>query len=58
MEPSKAEKVLTLTEELMEVKKDKKVSNKTYNDEIKRITAEIQDLLDEKQTVTKDSKQN
>lgn len=50
-ETSKEEKVYNLTVELVDTKQRKKDSNKTYNEEIKRIQEEIEDLLsDDKET--------
>lgn len=45
-----ADKVLQLTVELVETKKLKKDSNKGFNEEIKRIQKEIEDLLTENET--------
>jgi hypothetical protein len=50
-EATKEEKVFQLTVELVDTKQRKKDSNKTYNDEVKRIQDEIEDLLaDDKET--------
>lgn len=50
-ELSKEEKVYNLTVELIDTKQRKKDSNKGYNEEIKRIQEEIEDLLsDDKET--------
>lgn len=45
VETSKEEKVFQLTVELLDTKQRRKDSNKAYNDEIKRIQGEIEDLL-------------
>jgi hypothetical protein len=50
-EATKEEKVYNLTVELIDTKQRKKDSNKGYNEEIKRIQEEIEDLLsDDKET--------
>ena len=46
-ETTKAEKVLQLTIELLDMKQKKKDSNKGFNDEIKRLNEEIEELLEE-----------
>lgn len=44
---SKEEKIYNLVVELEEAKKNKKISMRVHNEEIKRIQAEIKELLDE-----------
>jgi N-acetylglutamate synthase/N-acetylornithine aminotransferase len=52
-EVSTADKVLQLTIELAETRDRKKASVKGYNEEIKRIAAEIAELIvDDKETAT------
>ena len=43
---NKETKVFNLCQELEDMKKRKKATNKGYNEEIKRIQAEIKDLID------------
>jgi hypothetical protein len=43
---TKEEKVFQLCQELEDMQKKKKASSKAYNSEIKRLTAEIKDLVD------------
>jgi polyhydroxyalkanoate synthesis regulator phasin len=57
-ETSTAEKVLNLTKELIETKKLKKDSSKGFNEEIKRLQAEIVDLLKEDETANTNTKTN
>lgn len=47
VEPTKAEKVLQLTIELIDAKQRKRDSVKTYNEEINRINAEIGELIED-----------
>ena len=52
-ELTKQEKVFNLTVDLLDTKQRKKDSNHGYNEEIKRIQDEIEDLLtDDKETET------
>ena len=46
MEETKENKVYRLTHELEQTKKEKKAHVKAYNEEIKRINAEILELID------------
>lgn len=56
VELSKEEKVFNLTVELIETKRLKKDSAKGFNDEIKRLQEEIEDILkDDKATDDKDA---
>jgi len=52
-EATKEEKVFQLTVELHDTKQLKKDSNKGYNEEIKRIQAEIDELLEDDKTTEK-----
>lgn len=53
VEATTAEKVMQLTIELIDTKQNKRDSAKTYNEEIKRINDEIEELLKDDTTTEK-----